>query len=75
MHRRLHHGVFVLRRTLTHYYSSQHIVPRNHDIATEKKLLRELLSPAIASGRVSLDPIMFEHLYNVGGEVARREVA
>ncbi len=47
----------------THYFASQQIVPRNHDIANERTLLRELLAPAIVSGRVSLDPRMSEHLF------------
>jgi hypothetical protein len=47
----------------THYFSSRQIVPRNHDIATERLLLQNLLIPAIASGRVALDPIMTDHLF------------
>jgi hypothetical protein len=47
----------------SHYYSSQPIVPRNHDLPAERALLRTLLMPAIASGRVTLDPIMHGHLF------------
>jgi Glycosyltransferase family 29 (sialyltransferase) len=47
----------------THYFSSRQIVPRNHDICRERELLRTLLAPAVAGGRVSLDPVMHQHLF------------
>ena len=51
----------------THYFSSKQITPRNHDIDSERRLLQKLLEPAIAGGRVSLDPIMNEHLFGGAG--------
>jgi hypothetical protein len=51
----------------THYFSSRQIVPRNHDICTERMWLRQLLVPAIDSGRVSLDAVMQKHLFDSGG--------
>lgn len=59
----------------THYFTSQQIVPRNHDIDNEKRLLRELLAPAVASGRVLLDPIMHEHLFSQVVPAARVDAA
>ena len=59
----------------THYYSAQQIVPRNHDIASERRLLRSLLAPAVAGGRVALDPIMSRHLFEGALHAAEKEVA
>jgi hypothetical protein len=59
----------------THYFTSQQIVPRNHDIASERGLLQELLAPAVSSGRVSLDPRMSEHLFGRVDTTQDRSVA
>ena len=50
----------------THYFTSQQIVPRNHNIDSERRVLKDLLAPAIAGGRVLLDPIMSENLFSDG---------
>lgn len=47
----------------THYFSSRQITPRNHDIASERVVIGQLLSPAVADRRVTLDPIMGRHLF------------
>ncbi len=44
----------------SHYYSSQQIVPKNHDVAREEAWLREILAPFVASGRFALDPVLAE---------------
>lgn len=46
----------------THYFSRRQIVPVNHNADREREVLRELLRPHLASGRIRLDPVMSEAL-------------
>lgn len=46
----------------SHYFCSQQITPRNHDVDRERFLLRERLLPHVASGRIKLDDVLAGHL-------------
>jgi hypothetical protein len=47
----------------SHYYSDEVIVPQMHNPPAERTMLAEYLRDMTASGRVTLDPVMKQHLY------------
>jgi hypothetical protein len=46
----------------SHYFQGEKIVPRNHDPARERQLIRQRLQTHVAAGRVNLDERLAEQL-------------
>jgi hypothetical protein len=46
----------------SHYFQDRQIEPRNHDVIREAAMLAARLAPHLASGRVTIDPQMADHL-------------
>ncbi len=54
---------FSFYKGRSHYYSDKQVVPEMHAPTDERAMLAEQMRELVEAGRVTLDPVMAQHVY------------